>query len=74
MKDEEFDGALKRAKDALKVAKQENKKLQEEVDSLWVMIDEMTKSDVQKHADLLKDLESDALIRSLMITKKKVDC
>lgn len=74
MEDEEFETALKAAKDALAMAKQENKKLQEEVDSLWAMMDEITKSDIENHAHLLKDLESDAYIRSLMITKKKVDC
>ena len=38
------------------------------------MMDEITKSDIEKHSHLLKDLESDAIVRSLMITKKKVDC
>jgi len=74
MEDEEFKTALKAAKEALNMAKQENKKLQDEVNSLWAMMDEITKSDIEKHADVLKDLDSDAYIRSLMITKKKVDC
>ena len=71
---EKFKIAMKNAKKVIEDIKKENKKLQEEVDSLWAMMDEMTKSDIESHAHLLKELESDALIRSLMITKKKVDC
>ncbi len=74
MQDEEFKAAMRAAKEALEAAKEENKRFQDEVDSLWAMMDEITKSDIEKHSHLLKDLESDALIRSLMITKKKVDC
>ena len=66
--------AMKNAKKVIEEMKKENQKLQEEVDSLWAMMDEMTKSDIENHAHLLKELESDAFIRSLMITKKKVDC
>ncbi len=71
---EKFKIAMKNAKKVIEDIKKENKKLQEEVDSLWAMMDEMTKSDIENHAHLLKELESDALIKSLMITKKKVDC
>jgi len=48
-----------------------NRKLQDEVDSLWAMMDEMTKSDIENWSSILEDLEKDVIIRSLMITKKK---
>ena len=66
--------AIKNAKKTIEEVEKENARLQEEVDSLWAMMDEMTKSDIENHAHILKELESDTLIRSLMITKKKVDC
>ena len=53
--------------------KEKNKKLQDEVDSLWAMMDEMTKSDIENWAHLVDDLQKDTLVRSLMISKKKVD-
>tara|TARA_Y100000310_G_scaffold196151_1_gene196193 strand:- start:5567 stop:5794 length:228 start_codon:yes stop_codon:yes gene_type:complete len=55
-------------------AKKENVKLKDEVDSLWAMMDEMTKADIENWAHLVKELQQDVLTRSLMITKKKVDC
>ena len=48
-----------------------NKKLQDEVDSLWAMMDEITKSDIENWSSILEDIEKDVLVRSLMITKKK---
>jgi predicted secreted Zn-dependent protease len=72
--EEKLEIAMENARKVIEEMKKENIKLQDEVDSLWAMMDEITKSDIEKHSHLLKDLESDALIRSLMITKKKVDC
>ena len=57
--------AMKNAKKVIDEMKKEYQKLQEEVDSLWAMMDEMTKSDIENHAHLLKELESDALIEVL---------
>jgi len=51
-----------------------NKALQDEVDSLWAMMDEITKSDIENFSNILEDLEKDVLVRSLMITKKKALC
>jgi hypothetical protein len=34
----------------------------------------MTKADIENWAHLVKELQQDVLTRSLMITKKKVDC
>ena len=50
-----------------------NEKLQDEVDSLWAMMDEMTKSDIENWTYLLDQLEADTAQRALMVTKKKAD-
>ena len=57
----------------IKKLKQENKKLTDEVESLWSMMDEMTKADIKNWSHLVKDLEKDVLVRALMVTKKKAD-
>jgi len=51
----------------------ENTRLQDEVDSLWAMMDELTESDIKNYSHLLKDVKSDILTRTLMITTKKAD-
>ena len=53
--------------------KHENKLLQDEVDSLWAMMDEMTKSDIENWSHLVKELKDDVISKSLMITKKVAD-
>jgi len=57
----------------IKKLEKENKKLTDEVESLWAMMDEMTKSDIENWKHLVKDLEKDVLTRALMVTKKKAD-
>tara|TARA_R110000824_G_scaffold160894_1_gene335861 strand:- start:120 stop:350 length:231 start_codon:yes stop_codon:yes gene_type:complete len=64
---------LKKLKEKIRQLEEENKKLTDEVDSLWAMMDEMTKSDIENWSHLLKDIEKDVLVRALMITKKKAD-
>ena len=54
-----------------KSLKLKNKNLQDEVDSLWAMMDEITKSDIENFTHILEDLQKDVIVRSLMITKKK---
>ena len=51
-----------------------NEDLQDEVDSLWAMMDEITKSDIENFSHLLDELEADVITRTLMVSKKKVDC
>tara|TARA_R110000824_G_scaffold34918_2_gene110197 strand:+ start:1499 stop:1708 length:210 start_codon:yes stop_codon:yes gene_type:complete len=53
--------------------KHENKQLKDEVDSLWAMMDEMTKSDIENWSHLMEELKADVVSRSLMITKKVAD-
>ena len=63
----------KELKEKIKRLEEENKKLKDEVESLWAMIDEMTKSDIENWKHLVKDLEKDVIARALMVTKKKAD-
>ena len=68
---DELEKQIEIADEALKKVKEENEKLQDEVDSLWAMMDEMTKSDMENWTHLLDELEADILLKSLMVTKKK---
>ncbi len=52
---------------------EENKKLQDEVDSLWAMMDEMTQADIENWKHLWDDIQTDVAVRALMVSKKKVD-
>ena len=54
--------------------RKENASLKDEVDSLWAMMDEITKSDIENFSHLLEELKSDVITKTLMITKKKADC
>ena len=77
---DEFNKEMKKLKEQIKKTKIQNKKLnetnvklQDEVDSLWAMMDEMTKSDIENWTHLLDQLEADTAERALMVTKKKAD-
>jgi len=63
----------KTEKDLNKVIK-ENEKLKDELDSVWGMLDEIEKSDVENYSYLLEKIENDAMLKKLMTTTKKVDC
>ena len=58
----------------IKKAKKENAKLKDEVDSLWAMMDEITKSDIENFSHILEELKADVVTRALMVTKKVADC
>ena len=51
-----------------------NENLQDEVDSLWAKMDEITKSDIQNFSHILDEIKADVITRTLMISRKKVDC
>ena len=55
-------------------AKKENAQLKDEVDSLWAMMDEITKSDIENFSHILDELRADVITKTLMVTKKKADC
>ena len=54
--------------------REENQQLRDEVESLWFMLDEMTKTDVEKWSSIFEKLDMDVASRALMVTKKKADC
>ena len=64
---------IKKTKVEKKKLDQANEKLQDEVDSLWAMMDEMTKSDIQNWSSILEKLEKDTVIKALMVTKNKAE-
>ena len=61
-------------KEKIKQLKEENIKLKDELDSLWLMMDEMQKADIKNWTHLMKQLEKDMLAKSLMTTKNKAEC
>ena len=61
-------------KEEIYVLDKKNTELQDEVDSLWAMMDEITKSDIQNFSHLLDELKADVITRALMVSKKVVDC
>ena len=64
---------VKEAKSKKQQLDKENAKLQYEVDSLWAMMDEMTKSDIQNWSSILEQLEKDTVVKALMVTKNKAE-
>ena len=57
-----------------RVLAERNAALQDEVDSLWSLMDELTKSDVENFSHLLRELNSDIITKTLMVTRKKAEC
>ena len=70
---DELKEEIKKAKDSLAHTKKQNAELQDEVDSLWAMMDEMAKSDVENWVHLVDELKNDVVSKALMVTKK-ADC
>ena len=61
-------------KELIKKLNEENNKLKDELDSLWLMMDEMQKADIKNWAHLMEELRKDVLTKSLMTAKKKAEC
>ena len=53
--------------------KEKIKGLEDENESLWAMLDEVTKSGMDNWMHLVDNLKMDVISRALMITKKKED-
>jgi uncharacterized protein YoxC len=51
-----------------------NLQLQDEVDTLWSMMDAMTVAEKESWLKVLDELDTDVAAKALMITKKRVDC
>ena len=70
---EELEKKILKLKKDKKDLIEQNNKLQDEVDSLWMMMDEMTKSDIENWSHLLDQLEKDTIVKALMVSKKKAE-
>ena len=63
----------KTEKQVINDLKKENQRLKDEVDSLWMMLDEMTKTDVKSWSKIIDKLDKDTIAKALMVTKEKVE-
>ena len=80
MKNENLQKEINKLKEQVEKTKKErdryeesNKNLQDEVDSLWAMMDEMTKSDIENWSHLLDQLKADTITKALMVSKHKAE-
>jgi len=64
---------IKKTKEEKKKLDEMNVKLQDEVDSLWAMMDEMTKSDIENWSSILDQLEKETAVKALMVSPHKAD-
>jgi len=71
---EELEEEIEKLDGLIKKAKKENAELKDEVDSLWSMMDEITKSDIENFSHILEELKADVITKALMVTKKVADC
>ena len=51
-----------------------NLQMQDEIDSLWTMMDAMTNAEKEAWLEVLDDLDTDTAVKAMMVTKKKADC
>tara|TARA_R100001082_G_C4312816_1_gene137546 strand:+ start:57 stop:308 length:252 start_codon:yes stop_codon:yes gene_type:complete len=71
---EELEKEIEKLEVLIEKAKQENALLKDEVDSLWAMMDEMTKADIENWSHIMEEIKADVITKALMVSKKKVDC
>ena len=71
---DELEEEMEKLEELIKKAKKENAELKDEVDSLWAMMDEITKSDIENFSHILEELKADVITKALMVTKKVADC
>ena len=65
---------IKDAEAELYKLKENNAKLEDELESLWSMMDELKQADIKNWGHLVKQLKDDLVSKSLMTTNKKADC
>ena len=80
MKNENLQKELEKLRKQIKKTKKErnnleeaNKKLQDEVDSLWAMLDELDRSDIENWTHILDQLKTDTITKALMMSKNKAE-
>ena len=64
---------IQKTKKERKKLNEVNAKLQDEVDSLWAMMDEMTKSDIENWSSILDQLEKETAVKALMVSPHKAE-
>ena len=47
-----------------------NLQMQDEIDSLWAMMDAMTNAEKEAWLEVLDDLDTDTAVKAMMVTKK----
>tara|TARA_B100000287_G_scaffold301433_1_gene284520 strand:+ start:519 stop:734 length:216 start_codon:yes stop_codon:yes gene_type:complete len=65
-KDEE----IKKLKKKIEELEKKNDTLQDELDSVWLMLDEITKADQEEVLKAIDKLGKDVVSKALMVTKK----
>jgi len=65
---------IKEAEENLKIVQENNAKLEDELGSLWSMMDELKQSDIKNWGHLVKQLQNELITKSLMTTSKKAEC
>ena len=68
---EDYDEIIRELTVELEQERAINETLRDENESLWLMLDEIKKADVEEHTHLLKELELQMKLKSLMYTTKK---
>tara|TARA_B100000700_G_C14204026_1_gene471625 strand:+ start:268 stop:492 length:225 start_codon:yes stop_codon:yes gene_type:complete len=68
---EDYDEIIRELTVELEQERAINETLRDENESLWLMLDEIKKADVEEHTHLLKELELQVKLKSLMYTTKK---
>ena len=68
---EDYDETIRELTLELEQERTINETLRDENESLWLMLDEIKKADVEEHTHLLKELELQVKLKSLMYTTKK---
>tara|TARA_Y100000310_G_C20479598_1_gene714050 strand:+ start:330 stop:575 length:246 start_codon:yes stop_codon:yes gene_type:complete len=80
MKNEDSQKEIEKLRKQIKKTKKEakslgkmNKDLQDEIDSLWAMMDEINQSDIENWTHLLEQLKTDTVVKAMMKSKNKVE-
>jgi len=66
--------AYKSKVELIKELRDKNRKLQDEVDSLWVMLDELKDSEIKNWNEIISQMKLNIRTREMMTSKKKANC
>jgi peptidoglycan hydrolase CwlO-like protein len=63
-KADELEKEIEKLEELIAKAKKENAELKDEVESLWAMMDEITKSDIENFSHILENLKADVITKT----------